>query len=489
MKKNLFATLKSLASAAQLAAEYLPRHPGMTGTSFMQAVRTLELATLAMTRGRVAVRMLEASPWKIRNQLAGLGVTFDDVIWQDHASQTWLEGSHTYERWASDLAAGYRLDNYSGRQNARAASGFAFFEAQRCVAECDSGRLRDAPFIGGAMVGAVTDQNLATNPKGRGGVANIAYRMVAKDGEVNVLHEVNLCFTPGYLGRMGEDIVASLIFLNGFLEMAGLSQVVLPDNYGVTSEQLFKVHGGYMVQPSVYQQRLNTDDLAIFQSTGSLVIHRDGRVTGLTDLKLAGKSYFGTSARPAQFAHGLICREYAQRKGWTGEVVIELTMNNADPSKKEEVGLTELLARASQFAGIATVILRRQGGLFLERAREYRELQNERGNSDPTVFIVGADTMLRVVDPQFCERFGGVAAVLAEFKALGVIFRVMPRDETSGKSKSAGNMITRDTILENISLDAKDLYSSIVIDFEMIPTQYSSTAVRASAQRRLSLVS
>jgi hypothetical protein len=235
MMSRILSVLRSARNSAQLVLEHfggdLLKDIASNKIDLAQAGRTMELAVLAATRGRHAMNMLEESPWWIQYQLAGLGVTADDILWQRHASNTWLSGSQTYKQWASNLAAGYPIVGYSSPQHARAGSGAAFFRAQHCLAESDGGSLCDAPFIGAAMVGAVTDP---LSPKARGGICNLAYRMVASNGEVNSLYEMSLSFTrdplepTGYLGRIGEDLVASIIFLNGFLALAGLPQIVLP---------------------------------------------------------------------------------------------------------------------------------------------------------------------------------------------------------------------------------------------------------------------
>lgn len=492
MMSRILSVLRSARNSAQLVLEHfggdLLKDIASNKIDLAQAGRTMELAVLAATRGRHAMNMLEESPWWIQYQLAGLGVTADDILWQRHASNTWLSGSQTYKQWASNLAAGYPIVGYSSPQHARAGSGAAFFRAQHCLAESDGGSLCDAPFIGAAMVGAVTDP---LSPKARGGICNLAYRMVASNGEVNSLYEMSLSFTrdplepTGYLGRIGEDLVASIIFLNGFLALAGLPQIVLPQTYGVKSKQLVAVQGGFIVKPTLFQLELRPEELAIFHETGSLVIHRDGHISRLSELNFTGKSYFGTSARPAQFTHELICREWAVRKNGASEVVVELTMNNADPSKPE-VGLNELLARAAQFAGIATVILRKQGGLFIERAREYRLEQTKKGLHQEIVFIVGGDTMQRIVDPKYCDPFGGVEAVLREFRRLGVVFRVMPRDEANGKVLDAKNLslITSNTIRSTVPATATALYDEVAQPFDVAPHMFSSSAVRSSALRR-----
>ena len=96
----------------------------------------------------------------------------------------------------------------------------------------------------------------------------------------------------------------------------------------------------------------------------------------------------------------------------------ELALVNAD---KPALGVAPALARAAQFAGAWPVVLSRLP-LFVQKARAYARIAHR------VVFVVGFDTMRRVLEPRY---YGGsaaaAAAALAELRALGACFLVAGR--------------------------------------------------------------
>lgn len=137
-------------------------------------------------------------------------------------------------------------------------------------------------------------------------------------------------------------------------------------------------------------------------------IHRD---TTATRLLLPG------SFNPLHEGHRDLAVIAARRIGWP--LAFELCVTNADKPPLTEA---EVQRRLAQFAGLAP--------LWLTRAATFAE----KGRLFPgTVFVIGADTAARVIQPRFYGDSETVMrSALAELRRLGCRFLVAGRLDAAG---------------------------------------------------------
>jgi hypothetical protein len=208
----------------------------------------------------------------------------------------------------------------------------------------------------------------------------------------------SLTLTKEVRSREEEEEVVDRVLLNALAEAFGVSgrlaELLLPGE---------EVHGE--LQP-------HTDALTTFLADGfpAVCVESDGR--GRADAPTPTLLLPG-SFNPLHEGHLLLAEVAARMTGRA--VAFELTVRNAD---KAELGDDEEVRwRAAQFAWRAPLWLTR-AATFVEKARLF----------PGAVFVVGADTAARIVQPRF---YGSseeqMAEALAQFAALGGSFLVAGR--------------------------------------------------------------
>jgi hypothetical protein len=141
------------------------------------------------------------------------------------------------------------------------------------------------------------------------------------------------------------------------------------------------------------------------------------------------------------------------------EPVFELTTVNAD---KPPLSADEVQSRLSQFVG--------QGAIWVTRARTF----TEKADLFPsTVFVIGADTAQRIVQPRFYDNSPAqMARSLDRFRARGCRFLV------AGRVNSEGRFIGLDDLL--IPPAFRNLF--VGIPETRFRLDLSSTQLRAAAE-------
>jgi len=131
------------------------------------------------------------------------------------------------------------------------------------------------------------------------------------------------------------------------------------------------------------------------------------------------------SFNPLHDGHLRLGQAAAQRLN--AEVHFELTIRNAD---KPSLAVDEAQHRMRQFLGVAPLWLT-QAATFAERAKLF----------PGTVWIVGADTAERILQPRFYQNDISLRdAALAQIRECGCRFLVAGRTDSSGRFQSLKEM-------------------------------------------------
>ena len=141
-------------------------------------------------------------------------------------------------------------------------------------------------------------------------------------------------------------------------------------------------------------------------------------------------------------------------------LVFEMALVNAD---KPALGRAATAARLQQFEGTERdyAVLVTRSPLFVDKARL---LPN-------SVFLVGADTAARVLNPRYYGGHAGMVAALAEIKGHGCSFLVGGRTE-------GGDFLTCADILAAQAGDLPEALRSMFVELEGFRVDLSSTQLR-----------
>lgn len=326
---------------------------------------------------------------------AGAGVT--NLIWQvPGASSTLVGSSFPYAQGEFDLFVGRKWSesghSYCSKEAAIALAQAAYFRCQQAVTDPKA-----IPNCIGIGLTAAT----ATSRTLKGGTRCFA-AVRTKDG----IHTVEVWMDQGRLGRQGDGEVCDIVALNLLLFAAGIPQVGMRDDLGLTSRQMYRREEyGVILTPSKLAVEIE------LSGHSSLLVNSDGS-TGTEEIDWSKKLIFPGSFNPLTYGHDQIAQTVKAMSG--KEVVFEITGNNAD---KGEVDLKELASRAVQFCGRHPVILRQGASLFIEKARAYSGCG----------FVVGADTAIRILDKKYYGGAVGLTEVLNGFDHLETRFYVLSR--------------------------------------------------------------
>jgi nicotinic acid mononucleotide adenylyltransferase/nicotinamide mononucleotide (NMN) deamidase PncC len=252
----------------------------------------------------------------------------------------------------------------------------------------------------------------------------------------------SLTLAKGARDREAEEAVLDRVLLNAMAESFGLAE---------------RVEGGLLPGEEVVRGVQSSEDILSALLGGRLsavCVEGDGRWRddGPRPAVLLPGSF-----NPAHRGHWAL-GEAATRRA--GAVAFELSVVNAD---KPPLSAEEVRQRAAQFAWSVPLWLTR-APTFAEKAELF----------PGAVFIIGADTAERVVQPRF---YGGDEAGLARaldlFRARGCRFLV------AGRLGAGGTFVALDDLA--IPVAYRDLFSAIpAADFRV---DLSSTELRKTTQR------
>jgi nicotinic acid mononucleotide adenylyltransferase len=372
---------------------------------------------------------IHAAPHQIVLEFAGAGV--QALAWLHGvggSSRTVLEATDHYASTSLIEAIGFNPDQFTSTEVAQALAVKAFFRASHLAGPSTE------------VVGLGCTATIATDYAKRG---EHRCRLAVCDAQGVTSYAVTL--SKGRRTRRAEESLVSLLIIKAVGERCGLSN--LPDLPLYDEEQLKK-----SFEPVDLAARLVAGEVEW------MVVWPDGRqATGTTWPNLA---LLSGAFNPLHRGHRQLARVAAKKL--QQEIYFELPLVNAD--KAPLIELAEVRRRAAQFAGFAPVVLTR-APLFSQKA----------GLFPQSVFILGVDTVARLVEPRFYHS--DPAEMRTSFESVrqaGCRFLV------------AGRLVA-DHFLTLADVDLPDEYRPM---FEQIPENdfridISSTTIRRSNENKI----
>jgi len=108
------------------------------------------------------------------------------------------------------------------------------------------------------------------------------------------------------------------------------------------------------------------------------------------------------------------------------DVIFELSISNVD---KPDLDRKELIRRISQFEGLSGIIIT-HAPMFIEKSRLFPGCK----------FIVGIDTMERILDKKYYQSKTDFTNTISEFKKLSIEFLVAGRTDIDGRFKALNDI-------------------------------------------------
>lgn len=254
----------------------------------------------------------------------------------------------------------------------------------------------------------------------------------------------------GYLDRVGQGQVCDLLLLNAILWGCGLPQVELPNDLRLTSDQV--VSNGRTMR-----MRFDACNPTSRKSL-PLMILPDGQHREFTGALENPEKWlvFGGSFNPPTCGHFGMAEAAASASGRT--VAFEISLKNAD---KDGISYDEALKRAEKMRWWTRIVIH-DAPLFIDKVRRY---------GDGIAFLVGADTMVRLLDPKYYGT-EGPARIMNEFRASRVKFYVVDRLD-----KQSGEFLTYDAV---VPVEYRDFVVHVPGRWDV-----SSSEIRAEQEKRV----
>lgn len=336
---------------------------------------------------RELVTLLHARPTKLVYEFAGAGASALALL---HAvggsSRTVLEATDRYAARSLAEAAGAAVTQAVSADVAAALATHALERARRLVDEGES------------VAGVGLTATIATDRAKRG-----EHRVWVAAADALAVRLAGLVLRKGARDRDGEEHVVARLALRA-----------MADAKGVLRELALELLAGEDLQtalrpgPALAAFAAGRRDLVILDAAG--------RCVDAPPWSAAAGAVVSGAFHPLHDGH-LGLAEAAQRH-LGRPIAFELAVANAD---KPTIPLDEAHRRAAQFAGRAPLVLTR-AARFHEKARLL----------PGTVFVLGADTAARVLEPRFYPEGEGLDAAMAVVRAAGGRFLVAGRRSERG---------------------------------------------------------
>jgi nicotinamide mononucleotide (NMN) deamidase PncC len=372
-----------------------------------------------MTGIQERILALHGSGKKICLVATGAGAGCQNLIFQaPGASNTLLDCLFPYCKEALTNFLGFEPEKFVSEETSLYMAGRAWRRANEIL-------VRRGEDTSSAMGVAVTGA-IATNRVLRG--EHRIFIAVRTAKEFYAAHVVFAKDEKGQsvLGRSREGELADIFTLNMILNCVGVEQVKVQKS-AILGEDFNVVPDGVTLNPRKIETNFETEPL-----------DPDKHVL------------FEGSFNPLHFGHERAAREVEMLTG--KKVVFVLTDTHPDKGKLDE---GELQARLNQFRWVAPVIVTRNLGLYVQKARAYPGFS----------FIIGADTLRRILSPKYYAPLS-VEDMLDDISAFRSHFFVVSRHNGS-------ELISFDSIRDNMSSRFWRMFTQLTIDIRV-----SSTVIR-----------
>jgi len=342
----------------------------------------------------------------------GAGAGVNKMIWLEPGISSALVGfNFPYHPRLTDEFVGRSIEHdgysYCSLQTALAMAHASYFKAQRVAALENK---LDKPIVGVGLTAAV-----ATNRTLRGGTR--VYAAVRHDHGISSFHAT---LDQGRLGREADGDVCDLIALNMALDGACIPMAhfaSFPEELGLQSHRFFgKQMAVVDCADSVYIETTPFHDV---------YLGMDGRPCELSVIDFSKTVIFPGSFRSFHFGHDAVANTVMKSTG--RKVVFEITRDNV----YKTATIDDLIARARQFVGRWSVILREGAGRFVDKAALYPGAH----------FVCGFDVAEKILEPEYYPEEGGLLGALARLRDSGTVFYVMDRADGSGAIKSRNDLL------------------------------------------------
>ncbi len=212
------------------------------------------------------------------------------------------------------------------------------------------------------------------------------------------------------IGREQEGKICDLVALSMLLHTAGIEQIPLPKK-GLESDDLFETEDGFMILPREI----------IFRSSmyeANTVFFPEGVVAKSDTLHKDRHIIFAGAFNPLHFGHETIAKEAELRTN--KKVVYAISDSHPD---KGIVGKEELIERIAQFHFLALVMITKNLPLYADKAKAFPGFS----------FIIGADTLDRILDPKYYTT-SSVEEILEVLHKAQIEFLIADRHTKDGTS-------------------------------------------------------
>ena len=330
---------------------------------------------------RELIESLHASDQMVSMAIAGAGTqAVGWILGVAGASRTVLDVQVPYASSAVTDYIGFEPEQFVSAETSRVLARAAYFRA----VDLRSG---NSPVAGVACTATI-----ATDRQKRG-----EHRCHVAVHHATGYAVCSLTLAKGRRDRSGEDAVVSRLILNGLAEFAAIDSRVDPGL--LEGEDVLRESVGF------------ADPLEALSEghVGHVVVGSDGSQTA--DGTFSGGALSG-SFNPLHRGHTRLTSAASAILG--APVAYEISITNVD---KPPLELGEVRERVAQFAGRSEVVVTR-ATVFYEKARIL----------PGCTFVIGVDTMRRVIDPKYYGGSRGkMLLALEEMRELGCSYLVAGR--------------------------------------------------------------